>query len=707
MIKWKPSPLERTDFPSRSTPPAFTELRFSPTLTTSTANLVQDFFEPLLLRSLSYDRGVGFFSAGWIRINAVGLAGLVRNGGHARWVTSPILSREEWEALRKGKEAADNQALSQALHRSLDDLEVSLAADTISTLAWMVADRLLEFRFAIPTDSLDGEFHDKFGIFTDADGNQVSFNGSYNDSIQGIRNYESIKVFCSWHESVAPMVEADVIRFGRLWEGREPNLRVYTLPEAIRERIQHYRIQGRPYSTGTGSRIELPPSGRPPLRDYQEEAIAAWEKSERRGILDMATGTGKTRIALASALRTSGLRGVIIGVPTETLISQWQREIREEGGFSPPLGISSSYAAWQDQAFNRLCMARDGEDETPDRLLVLVGTYHSLSSERFQTILRDASPSARYLLFIADEVHRLGASFFQNAMQDVYGNRLGLTATLTRPFDAEGTAAILEYFDDVVYRFPFEKAVGKVLCRYDYQVEFAELSDEEFDEYMDLTRHIAQKAPDRENVEEGDSERTPTEIDRLLFRRANILRRCRDKINVLKKLLKKVSLQQCLIYCADLEQADAVSEVLRHERIPYLPYTHREKPSAQETALQLLGEKRIMAVVAIRCLDEGVDVPEVSQAIILASSTSEREFIQRRGRILRRAPGKDQASLVDVVVTPPHRVGANAPQLLWKELSRARHLAKSAVNRPIVETRLFNHLRQFGIPIEQVLGEDL
>ncbi len=643
-------------------PAPFTELRLLPILTTSTADLVQDFFEPLLLRSLSYDRGVGFFSAGWIRINAVGLAGLVRNGGQARWMTSPILSQEEWEALRKGGAAADNSALSQALNRSLDDLEVSLAADTISTLAWMVADHLLEFRFAIPTDSLDGEFHDKFGIFTDAVGNRVSFNGSYNDSIQGTRNYESIKIFCSWHESMAPMVEADVIRFERLWTGQEPNLRIYTLPEAIRDRIQRYRVPGRPYSTGTGSKVEFPPSGRSPLRDYQEEAIAAWEQAGRRGVLDMATGTGKTRIALAAALRIPELRVVIIGVPTEALISQWQREIREDAGFSSPLGISGSYTAWQDQAFNRLCMAQDGESETANRLLVLVGTYHSLSSDRFRTILQDASPSPRSLLFIADEVHRLGAPFFQNAMQDMYGNRLGLTATLTRPFDVEGTAAIHEYFGGVVYRFPFEKAVGAVLCRYDYQVEFAELSEEEFEEYKDLTQQLAQKAPGQENVEEGGNEsgQTPTEIDLLLFRRANILKRCREKINVLETLLEEISLQQCLIYCADLEQAGAVYEVLRHKRIPYLSYTHRETPAAQETALRLLGEKRIAAVVAIKCLDEGVDVPEVAQAILLSSSTSEREFIQRRGRILRRAPGKDRASLVDISVTPPHVV-SNQP----------------------------------------------
>ncbi len=467
-------------------PSPFTELRILPIITTSTADLVRDFFQPFLLRSVSYDRGVGFFSAGWLRIDAIGLAGLVRNGGRARWVTSPILSEEEWRALRKGVEAANNSTLCQALHRSLDEIEIGLTADTLSILAWMVADGLLEFRFAIPTDSLDGEFHDKFGIFTDAYGKRVSFNGSYNDSVQGTRNYESLKVFCSWTESTAPMVEADVVRFERLWNGREPNLRVYTLPEAIHSRIQRYRIPGRPYSQDLGFRTPA----RPPLRSYQEEAIIAWEKAGRCGVLDMATGTGKTRVALTAAKRTYGLRAVIIGVPTDPLLSQWQREVREEGGFAPPLAIFGGHATWQDQAFNRLCLLQDIGESEASRLIVLIGTYHSLASEQFQTILQDASPPPRSLLFIADEVHRLGAPFFQNAMQQAYGCRLGLTATLTHPFNIEGTAAIHNYFGGVVYKFPFEKAVGTVLCRYDYHVRFAELSDEEFEEYKELSHAL-------------------------------------------------------------------------------------------------------------------------------------------------------------------------------------------------------------------------
>ncbi len=594
----------------------FTALRLLPTLTTSTADLVRDFFQPLLLRSIAYDRGVGFFSAGWLRINAIGLAALVRNGGRARWVTSPILSQEEWEALRTGMDAANNPILCQSLQRSLDDIEISLATETLSTLAWMVADSLLEFRFAVPTDALSGEFHDKFGVFTDAHGNRVSFNGSYNDSIQGTRNYESLKVFSSWNEATVDMVDADGKRFERLWSGQEPYLRIYTIPDAIRSRIQQYRLPGRPYAPKTNIYPGQTEPTRPALRPYQEEAVAAWEHAGRRGILDMATGTGKTRIALTAARRTPGLQGVIIGVPTDALVSQWQREIRAEGGFTPPLAIVGDSTDWQDQAFNRLCLVREDSHGLPDQLIALVGTYHSLASKRFQTLLQDALPTSASLLFIGDEVHRLGAPFFQQAMREGYGLRLGLTATLTRPFDTEGTAAVRDYFGGVVYSFPFARAVGTVLCRYDYRVEFAELSDKEFEEYQELSQEIAQKTSEAEEERESaDLEKGTSELDRLLFRRANVLKRCQDKIRVLRELVESCPLQRCLIYCADLAQADAVGDVLRAAKLPYLSYTSRESPATQEAALRLLGEQRIATVVAIKCLDEEVDVSEMPQVI--------------------------------------------------------------------------------------------
>jgi len=207
------------------------ELGLPRTLDTSTANITEDFFVPLLVRSIRYDRGVGFFSAGWLRVTAQGIVAFARNSGRARWVTSPILSEDDWQALQLGETARYDDLLRRTLQRNLDELEQALEEKTLSALAWLVADGVLDFKLALPRNKLErGEFHDKFGVFTDADGNQVSFNGSYNDSIQGTRNYESIKVFCSWQPAFADLVRADAERFERLWNNQDPNVQVFDLP---------------------------------------------------------------------------------------------------------------------------------------------------------------------------------------------------------------------------------------------------------------------------------------------------------------------------------------------------------------------------------------------------------------------------------------------------------------------------------------------
>ncbi len=222
---------------------------FASLLETSSSDLIADFFAPALAESVRYDRGVGFFSAGWFRLAAAGMAAFAGKGGRARWVTSPILDPADWEALAAGDRARTDALLYLRLKSQLQDMERTLAQDTLAGLAWMVADGVLDFRIAIPRAKLDrGDFHDKFGVFTDAQGNQVSFNGSYNDSIQGTRNYESIKVFPSWESAFAPLVAGDVARFERLWDNKDPNVRVCDVPEAARQKTPQLWAGGDPVS---------------------------------------------------------------------------------------------------------------------------------------------------------------------------------------------------------------------------------------------------------------------------------------------------------------------------------------------------------------------------------------------------------------------------------------------------------------------------
>lgn len=246
----------------------------SGTVESSSREIVTDFISPALNCAKFYDRGVGYFSSGWLRMASSGMAAFAKNAGRARWVTSPILSESDWGALYSGEQAKVDNLLKEALGKAIIDLELALQHDTLIALSWMIADGILDFRLAVPREKLiGGEFHDKFGIFTDIEGNRVSFNGSYNDSIQGSRNYESIKVFCSWEPAFSPLVKSDSQRFERLWNNEDPNVRVYPLPDAAREQILKLRPADRPYPRPPWIEAEpvvaapslvTPPSATPP-----------------------------------------------------------------------------------------------------------------------------------------------------------------------------------------------------------------------------------------------------------------------------------------------------------------------------------------------------------------------------------------------------------------------------------------------------------
>jgi len=687
-------------------PQGFRKLGLRYSYNTANHDLAREFFIPLLSHAISYDRGVGYFSSGWLRVNAQGLAELAVRGGHARWVTSPLLSQEDIDTFSKIAELEEVPPPSlDRLLQTVDELRTALENDTRNTMTWMVADGLLEFRFAIPVGELLGDFHDKFGVFRDENGQRVSFLGSYNETVKGLRNYESIRVFFSWEASTAEVVAEDEQRFARIWLGREHNLRIFRLPEAVRRGILELRTDDRPYpkpKTHLDTRTTVSLPGIFP-RSYQEEAIDAWEKNDRRGILDMATGTGKTVVALTAITHCADVGFIIIGAPTNPLVSQWLGELDKLEGIRPPIEISGNNPKWSEELLPRLRLA--ATDGSRGRPFVFVGTYKSLSGDRFQSILDEVLPAGNLGLIVADEVHNVGAPTYQRLLCPHFSYRLGLTATLERAYDEQGTQAIEDYFEGVVYKLGIDKAVGSILCRYRYDVHFVDLDEDEFAEYQRLSVQVASLmgkpvSADSQEILPGHSDRLST----LLNKRARIVKLAQAKLDLLAKLVTQIPISKCLTYCADIEQLRAVQRILADAGISHLPYTSEESPFARQTALDQLRRNDIEVVIAVKCLDEGIDVPQVHQAILLASSTSEREFVQRRGRILRKAEDKRYAHLIDIFTVPPRRYHENPPTLLFNELKRARILARAADNRFEAENRLFQELSNFGIPIEQTLG---
>ena len=684
------------------------------TVDTSSHDLVEDFFVPMLQHATRYDRGVGYFSSGWLRTHALGMVAFAESGGHARWITSPILAKTDWEALAMGDRARHDEVLREALAHNVRDLEATLRTDTLSALAWMVADGVLDFRLALPQSKLDrGNFHVKFGVFTDADGDRVSFNGSYNDSLQGLRNYEALSVFRSWDET-APYVQTAVDRFHRLWTNDDPNIRAYTLPESARRQILELRSDERPYTLPSTFTYPLgAPSGdvQEPdgieLWDHQEDAIAAWKANGCVGLLNMATGSGKTITALFAASGQEALQLLIIAVPTKNLVEQWAEEVRSVMDVPEPILVYESSARWQAKLFRTLRVRhRRG---WPSRL-VIIGSLASLSGMRFQGVIEDAG-LPEHTMLIVDEVHNVGAPTYRRILDDSIPMRLGLSATPERPHDEEGSAAIAEYFDREVYQYSMKQALADDrLTPYSYHTYAATLTENEYERYLKLTRAIIANRSDgsqsttlfTNNKLDGDGQ----SAEQLLFKRARILKKAEAKTDVLSTILDEHAMDRGLVYCADHEQLRDVQATLNDAGVIHLKYVGDTPPEKRRAALELLKRGDVPVIAAIDCLDEGVDVPVVDTAVILASSTNKRQFIQRRGRVLRKAPGKRKATLIDVVTLPPPSLGPDGKWLLKAELRRAKLMAELADNKHAALLDLKRHTENYGVMLTELLSNN-
>ncbi len=683
------------------------DLNLLAVMDTSEHDLTSEFFIPLLSNSMRYDRGVGFFSSGWLRINSEGMVAFANNGGRARWVTSPILDKADWEALQAGDAARNNSTLRTALKRNIANLAEVLKKDTLSALAWMVADEIITFKLALPQEKLDhGDFHDKFGIFTDAQGNQVSFNGSYNDSIQGTRNYESIKIFCSWQPAFAPLVQKDVERFERLWNKLDPNVRVYDLPEAAREQILRLRTNERPYAEPewvkhlrireSASSYTLPQPSVPTditLRDYQREAIKSWFQHQCQGLLEMATGTGKTITALAASARLYEREkqlAVIIAVPYQHLVDQWHEEAKAFG--YRPVRAYKSKASWLQELNHQIMEYNAGYRQ----FISVITTHTTFINDDFQgSIARLKGPS----LLIADEVHHLGAERSRLNYPENIHFRLALSATPDRWFDDAGTLALRAYFGETVFAFPLEKAIGISLTPYYYYPHLVPLTDEELELYEELSVKIARLVSSKD-------EKRQQALEMLLIRRARLMNNAENKLSILSELVDSEDhIEHTLFYCAP-EQIDEVLHLLGWEKgLLVHRFTAEENTKERQQLLTNFADGKLQALVAMKCLDEGVDVPNTRTAYVLASSSNPREFIQRRGRILRKAPGKEFSIIHDLIAVPPtmHAAVRNSPtfsserSILRRELQRFKEFANLAQNKHQALEVIWDIAKRYGL----------
>jgi superfamily II DNA or RNA helicase len=660
-------------------------------------DIARDFYLPAVGASIRYDRAVGFFSSSVFLLAWPSLKTFAAAGGKMRLICSPILSDDDHEALREGysekAEAAAGEAIAEAFQRLVTSDEFRKPAVVLASL---VATGVIECKIAWVGPEAGGRpkrlFHDKVGILTDLDGDQVAFKGSMNETWPGLArdgNLESVDVFASWRdkgEFSRVLDEAEY--FERLWNDDWPDVTVRPLPETARSAIVSSADAGRWPEFVDEICLDLDKAarwsadagktdGRTP-RPHQVAALEAWEGRGRRGILEHATGSGKTFTALCAIGDSLRRRETpLILVPSELLLQQWDEEVRAafSGGGLQLMTCGGGHDRWRQGAGLR-GWTRPHLDGAPRAVLA---TLQTASGDEFRGLCAQGD----HLFMVADEVHRLGAVAARRLFELETGPRLGLSATPQRAGDPEGTAALMAYFEGVVPPpFTLADAIkAKALTPYAYQVHTVRLDRDERDAWNQITERIRRlyaRAMSGGDLDAGVS----AGLKLLLIQRARIIKGARAKTSLAAEIVEAHYRpgQRWIVYCDDQDQLGEVKAALRARDLRNVYEYHSAMPGDRKATLDVFNE-RGGVVVSIRCLDEGVDIPAVSHALILASSRNPREFIQRRGRVLRRSPGKVLAYLHDVIVVPEIEdddyLGGS---VLKGELARAIEFGGGAVN---------------------------
>lgn len=683
------------------------ELRIANHYRSDREEVVSDFYVPVLSVARSYDRAVGYFTATSLALVSRGLDALVQSGGTMRLLASPQLDEDDVDQICRGYDV--RQVLERAAVRALEDVDEERLLAGLGQLGRLIARSQLDVKLAFVETARGryGIYHEKIGVIRDVHGDAVAFTGSANETYGGlVANFETVEVFRSWFPGDDQRVLRLMRDFDALWRNDTPALRVLPFPEVARDRLIMIGRTSRTTLPTSDDALEAPSAeqsrnrGRLTLpagvafREYQKQAVAEWFRADGRGIFKMATGTGKTKTALAAAAQLSAQLAqheirliTVVVAPYQHLVDQWIQEVALFGVRAEPAYESSN--RWMPRVKELVNSVNLGGVDAA----VIVTTNATLALDPMQELIRSFQQP---LLIIADEVHNLGSARALASLPHAAAYRLALSATPERWFDETGTEALQDYFGPVVFELGMERAIQLgALCRYVYRPRLSYLDDDETDLYLSLSAAIgALLASGGDETAEDDGP-----LGALLRKRSNLLGHAASKLPQFKlDLGRRADEWFQLVYCAEGQPPEAdgpsmrpkqVDEVLRIAGTElglttnkYVSETPRDK--RRRLLLRFASADDLKVLVSMRCLDEGVDVPDARVAYLLASSSNPRQFIQRRGRILRPAPGKQRAEIIDYLALPrPGSTYGRADverRLVGRELSRAAEFAKLADN---------------------------
>lgn len=612
---------------------------------------------------------------------ASSLVDFLENDGKIKIVCSPFLSIEDARAIQEGV-VSTSTVTKESLIKELLACDVGFEAPVISSLLRnLTAIGAIDFRIAVSL-SRPGIYHPKIGIFTDHLSNCISFNGSINETFMGwsdAGNFESFNVFKSW-ESPQSVIEHQM-EFEDAWYGKYDGIKVYSSSElhevfepraedmSLDECFEHLKIwrEGRKKrksdSQGEiGNGIELEP--------HQKEVLKNWNEKGRRGIVQFMTGGGKTITGIFAAREwLLAEKPVLILVPTGILHDYWSAEFKR---ILPSIKVIKVGNNSRKEVWQQLFKGAFGANKKSEPI-VFISTYQSAKTIDFLSLLKDTQD----LLLIADEVHNLGASDTSKIMDAIdCPARLGLSATFIRQRDEDGTNKLVSYFENELEPiFTFEDALkANRLVPYQYKLETVVMTEEEQDKFDELTRSMMNAY----RWVNGKAVSTPSS-EHFARQRANVIKESSAKDDVAIQILQREAHANVrfLVYCNSRNHLDKLSERLDSAGLRYVKYHSKMLENHKNRTLEFFEDIGGI-MLSIKCLDEGVDIPRLDKALILASSTSTREYIQRRGRALRKSPGKNFAYIHDVIVLRDDETPA-----LISEVTRGQTMALNASNKSV------------------------
>ncbi len=649
---------------------------------------------------------MGFFSSESLAALAPGLATFIDNPTSPfRLIVCPLLKQEDQAALKEGVSQSDAAIIAANAIRETLNTEDFIRRHTLKCLAWLLAAGRLEIKIALMREGL---FHPKVWLFYHRQ-HTLAAHGSSNATGAGLqKNIEQVAVARSWSSSDENYtIQTLQNKFKDLWNDQETDCVVIDMPKAVRQDLLrdykpatppteedlntlYHKAAGMRGIAETAADYASPEFAIPASLKYrtgafahQGAAVQAWLDNECRGVLEMATGSGKTITAMICAKKLAERINkpllIVVAAPYVPLIAQWRDEI-EPFGLKPH---NISEAGGPKARANLLRRIKRQIHKPRQDVQAIVVSQDTLCNPHFQETLSNFGCAT---LLIADEVHNLGRAQFIETPPDFFDYRLGLSATPVRQYDAEGTADLFTYFGDVVYKYGLNEAIGSCLVPYDYYVHPVELTEDELARWSELTERIAQRSW---RQEEDDK---PNEyIQKLLRDRRAVLENAANKITALEEMLAnetRDSISHTLIYTSDKDPAQMkrVNELLNDRNIRFHQLTAEETADRKRTSgiLADFQSGMLSVLTAKRVLDEGVNIPQVRKAYILASTTVERQWTQRRGRLLRKcdAIGKTHSEIHDFAALPPiDHAGANGDRVVFRsELQRVREFAGLARN---------------------------